>query len=833
VKNEFGAYELRKQIGKGGMAWVYLAVQKALDRPVAIKILFPHLAEDESLVARFQLEARAAARMKHENIVQVIDYGKFEDQPYIAMEYIEGLNLREWHDKHGTPPIEVALVMLRDLSRGLEHAHGREIVHRDIKPSNIMFTPDGTIKLMDFGLARRVEDHTVMTVAGAVLGTVPYMSPEQSNGQRVEQPSDIFSLGVVFYELLGGERPFVGETQSAITAAILHGEPRPLTNLNPLVPESMTATIKHMLEKDAHQRCQSISEVRQALDRILVEMGIFQDRVLLADYAQAPDRVSEDLRRKRLATCLERGAALELDGPQAIDRALREYEGALHLDPGSKVAKDGLRRLKQAQAQISAAAPPPASMEDSGSDRTMVMPPGGVPHAPAAPPPVAPKPEAPKPEAQKPASGGLAAMHQQRPVKPAPPAPDAVKPVAPPPPRPAPAQRPAPAPKPAPAPTPRPAPRPAKAAAPANTRTLIFVAAGLIAVIVIVAIVMLISGGKKRGPQTGAESAQAPIVAPMPAAPESTIASAQAGEPTGATLKIVTDPPAASVSLDGGASQPSPAMFVGTDAGPHKVKVELPGFLTAERRVAIAAGRDTSLRIRLKTDQTQTAAGAAQKPHYIVVETEPAGASVGLDERPMQPSPARFAGVGEGRHVLRVTMAGFAPHEAPFVFSGRQDSTLKIALAPSATAAPAGGFLSLKAVPSGDFYVDGVLRVTNRDTAFLAVSPGTHKIQIRRANFRAFQNDVRVMPGMVKALWAVFEENIGYLRITTADGLPGVVILGGDTRLPAPAPNVYPLKPGTYYVRLAREGYTTVENVVQKKISAHDTTTINFTWKKL
>jgi len=228
MNRDFGAYELQKQIGKGGMAWVYLAVQKALERPVALKILYPQLAQDESFVARFKLEARAAAMMKHENIVQVFDYGSHEDQPFIAMEYVEGLNVREWMEKHGTPPIEITLIMLRDVCRGLEHAHRRDIVHRDIKPSNIMFTTDGMMKLMDFGLARRVEDHTVMTMAGAVLGSWPYMSPEQANGQRLEKPSDIFSLGVVFYELLGGARPFLGEQPSEITAAILKSEPRPL-----------------------------------------------------------------------------------------------------------------------------------------------------------------------------------------------------------------------------------------------------------------------------------------------------------------------------------------------------------------------------------------------------------------------------------------------------------------------------------------------------------------------------------------------------------------------------------------------------------------------------
>ena len=149
MNKDFGPFELQKKIGSGGMASVYLAKQKSLQRPVVLKILYPHLAEDEKLVQRFEREARAAAMMRHENIIQVIDCGRQDDVAYICMEYVEGMDLKQWLEAHGTPPIEMALLMLRDLCRGLEHAHGHRIIHRDIKPANIMLTPDGTIKLMN------------------------------------------------------------------------------------------------------------------------------------------------------------------------------------------------------------------------------------------------------------------------------------------------------------------------------------------------------------------------------------------------------------------------------------------------------------------------------------------------------------------------------------------------------------------------------------------------------------------------------------------------------------------------------------------------------------
>lgn len=222
---DFGAFELHEKIGSGGMASVYLGTQKSLDRKVVLKVLYPHLAEDANLVARFEREARAAATMRHPNIVQVIDCGRHEDVAYIAMEFVEGMDLKKWMEKYGPPPLEVALLLLKDLFSGLEHAHMHRIVHRDIKPANIMFTPDGQLKIMDFGLARKGEDTSGMTVVGSVLGTPAYMSPEQATGEAVDERSDIFSAGVVAYELLGGQRPFQGDSYSTVLRAVLTVEP--------------------------------------------------------------------------------------------------------------------------------------------------------------------------------------------------------------------------------------------------------------------------------------------------------------------------------------------------------------------------------------------------------------------------------------------------------------------------------------------------------------------------------------------------------------------------------------------------------------------------------
>ena len=179
-----GSYRITGWLGSGGMGDVYVAEHVALGRRVALKRLRRAHALDRDALSRFFAEARAVNLIRHENIVQVIDYGRFDDLSYIAMEFVEGLDLKQWMEAHGAPPVEMALLMLRDICRGLEHAHAHNIVHRDIKPANVMLTPDGTIKIMDFGLARRGEDSTSVTVAGSTpasmndAGNLPAPGPK-------------------------------------------------------------------------------------------------------------------------------------------------------------------------------------------------------------------------------------------------------------------------------------------------------------------------------------------------------------------------------------------------------------------------------------------------------------------------------------------------------------------------------------------------------------------------------------------------------------------------------------------------------------------------------
>jgi tRNA A-37 threonylcarbamoyl transferase component Bud32 len=382
MNKDFGPFELKEKIGSGGMASVYLAVQKSLNRPVVLKILYPHLAEDEKLVQRFEREARAAAMMRHENIIQVIDCGRHDDVAYICMEFVEGMDLQKWLTAHGTPPIEMALLMLRDLCRGLEHAHGHRIIHRDIKPANVMFTPDGTIKLMDFGLARSgSETSTQMTMVGSVLGTPAYMSPEQATGEVVDERSDIFSAGVVAYELLGGTRPFGGDSYSTVLRAILTVDPPDVTQFNPLVPEDVAQIVRGMLQKDVSKRYAGIGQVRQELETVIEQLGLHRGKDLLREYALDPQGVGNQWKRKRLMRHMDQGVFFENMGLGKIDDALLEFRRVLYLDPDNAAARDHVKKLERERQKLVTSATLVPQAPPAAGGETMILPPGQEPPA--------------------------------------------------------------------------------------------------------------------------------------------------------------------------------------------------------------------------------------------------------------------------------------------------------------------------------------------------------------------------------------------------------------------------------------------------------------------
>ncbi len=253
--SQLGRYQIVGELGQGAMGIVYKAMDPLIDRMVAIKTINLGLALDEKdeYEGRFYQEARAAGRLNYPNIVTIYDVGKSGDVAYIAMEFLQGRELRDIMDKVGLLPIDQILDIVAQVAQGLSYAHEHGIVHRDIKPSNIMVLEEGQVKITDFGIARMATS-AVRTQTGMVLGSPKYMSPEQVLGKTIDQRSDIFSLGVMLYEMLTGQAPFTGENVNAIMYQTLNGVAAIPSSLNPVVPEMLNFIVAKALAKKLEDR---------------------------------------------------------------------------------------------------------------------------------------------------------------------------------------------------------------------------------------------------------------------------------------------------------------------------------------------------------------------------------------------------------------------------------------------------------------------------------------------------------------------------------------------------------------------------------------------------
>ena len=263
-------YVVERTLGRGGMATVYLARDRALERPVALKVLAAHFAADEEFRARFLREARLAAKLAHPNVVQVYDAGEDERGPFIVMEYVEGETLADELRRRGRlPPVEVVAVGTQ-LCSALEAAHSERLVHRDIKPQNILHRPDGQVKLADFGIARSLAA-TRHTELGTVLGTAAYLAPEQGRGEPVTAAADIYSLGVVLYELLTGQIPFSAETWPELLLKREQGALTLPTELAPDTPAALEAVVMRCLALRPQYRPASAAELARELAASITE----------------------------------------------------------------------------------------------------------------------------------------------------------------------------------------------------------------------------------------------------------------------------------------------------------------------------------------------------------------------------------------------------------------------------------------------------------------------------------------------------------------------------------------------------------------------------------
>ena len=255
-----------RKLGAGGMADVYLAEDEELGRRVAIKILNDRHANDDSFVERFRREAKNAAGLSHPNIVSIYDRGEAEGTYYIAMEYLDGRTLKELLIARGPMPIGDAIHYTRQILNALRFAHKKGVVHRDIKPHNVMVDGDGRLKVTDFGIARAGASQ--MTEAGAIVGTAQYLSPEQARGAAVDQRSDLYSIGVVLYEMLTGNVPFTGESPVEIAMKHLSDAPRPPSSIRPEIPPDLDMVVLRALAKNPDDRFQTAEEMDAELAHI-------------------------------------------------------------------------------------------------------------------------------------------------------------------------------------------------------------------------------------------------------------------------------------------------------------------------------------------------------------------------------------------------------------------------------------------------------------------------------------------------------------------------------------------------------------------------------------
>ncbi len=262
-----GNYKILSQIGKGGMGDIYKALQEPLNRIVALKVLPPKLSRDTEFAKRFEIEAKAISLLQHQNIVSIYEYGEENGLRYFAMQFVDGTDLGKRIADHKILPMTDIIDYTKQIGRGLRYAHSCNIIHRDIKPGNVLIEKNGVVRLSDFGIAK-IFSGTNITMTGSAVGTPEYMSPEQAQGNKLDAKTDIYSLGIVIYEMLTRRPPFLGNNPMSVAYKQVHEQPDPPSLKRKDTPRRLEMVVLKALKKDKKDRYDSVEEMLEHLDAV-------------------------------------------------------------------------------------------------------------------------------------------------------------------------------------------------------------------------------------------------------------------------------------------------------------------------------------------------------------------------------------------------------------------------------------------------------------------------------------------------------------------------------------------------------------------------------------
>jgi eukaryotic-like serine/threonine-protein kinase len=341
-----GRYRLLEPLGSGGMSVVYRGVDTSLHREVAVKVLHPHLAQQQDARARLAREARAVARLQHPNILEVFDFAdpSSTEDAFLVTELVRGETLKCFAERERLFPPELAALVIQQLARALGHAHEAGVIHRDLKPENVMVRDDGVLKLMDFGIARVLDPGERMTVTGALVGSPAYMAPEVVEGEPATPESDVFSLGSLLYWLWTGTLPFAAASTPATLKRILAGTYEDPRGACPAISDALVAILQRCLARDPSDRFPTARQLELALSEALEDLGLADGEAVLVAFFADPGPTRAALIQRLVSTLLARGA--EEAGSGRLPRALARVDQALALEPDAPAARALLDQLQ-------------------------------------------------------------------------------------------------------------------------------------------------------------------------------------------------------------------------------------------------------------------------------------------------------------------------------------------------------------------------------------------------------------------------------------------------------------------------------------------------------